>query len=300
MSGITWRAAGQGEEGQGVPDSLGAFLSGNERICVGLSSRLLRSGRVFSLPDARERLWLAANGAGRVEGAVLCGSGHPVFPVLPGDPASDRALGGLLASSGTVIGAALGLKDHVVRMEAAVGLVPATIVDYHLLELVDFPVSGNLPAVEGLLVRPARDSDFGDIFRLQNAYEIEEVYAGQGYPEISSLQRRLVDSLRSQVLLVAFLNGTMVGKAQTTAQGLWFDQIGGVYTLPGYRGRGIARALVSRLCRDGLIRRRKTVLYVKKGNAPAIALYGGLGFVQAGDYAAHYYRLAGTGRKKPW
>lgn len=62
--------------------------------------------------------------------------------------------------------------------------------------------------------------------------------------------------------------------------------LGNVATAPAARGRGLARALCARLCvvlrdQDGI---ETVALNVAADNAPALAVYRGLGFVEAGRY----------------
>ena len=80
-----------------------------------------------------------------------------------------------------------------------------------------------------------------------------------------------------------------MGKAGTNARGFRVDQIGGVYTLPARRGRGIAAALMAALLADILGQGRKPSLFVKPTNAAALALYRSLGFEDIGDFRADYF-----------
>src|SRR5688572_32375883 len=56
----------------------------------------------------------------------------------------------------------------------------------------------------------------------------------------------------------------------------------GVYVHPDWRGRGVARAIVTRALEDAaaLPGIRKVLLGVNAANQPAVALYESLGFVQ--------------------
>ncbi len=56
-----------------------------------------------------------------------------------------------------------------------------------------------------------------------------------------------------------------------------------------FRRRGIARALVAELCRDDA---RVVFLEVRESNAPALALYGALGFTEL-DRRVRYYADTG-------
>lgn len=95
--------------------------------------------------------------------------------------------------------------------------------------------------------------------------------------------------LENQVVVIAEVGGRIIAKANTNGRGFRYDQIGGVFTERDYRNQGIAQLLVRRL--SGTIRRdgKRACLFVKTNNAPAIALYHRLGFVQRDDFVITYY-----------
>jgi hypothetical protein len=70
-------------------------------------------------------------------------------------------------------------------------------------------------------------------------------------------------------------------------------QLSGVYTPPGRRNRGLARRGLSELCTRLAARSRAVCLFVNDFNAPALALYHRLGFV---DRAAWHSAFFDTGR----
>lgn len=57
---------------------------------------------------------------------------------------------------------------------------------------------------------------------------------------------------------------------------LWM--IGGVYTDPAERGKGLARAVVGALVEEARARRADSALYVREDNLPAVRAYEALGF----------------------
>jgi hypothetical protein len=77
-----------------------------------------------------------------------------------------------------------------------------------------------------------------------------------------------------------------IAKAATNARGLVFDQIGGVFTLPRYRGLGVGRAVVEFLL-SGLS--KPTSLFVKQHNQAAIRMYARLGYVVEDPFTISYY-----------
>lgn len=62
-------------------------------------------------------------------------------------------------------------------------------------------------------------------------------------------------------------------------------EISGVCTLPGYRGRGLARRLTALIVRTQLARGDRPFLHVASANASARELYARMGFVHAREVA---------------
>jgi predicted GNAT family acetyltransferase len=62
------------------------------------------------------------------------------------------------------------------------------------------------------------------------------------------------------------------------------SQIAAVYTIKGYRGRGLAKGVVSSICKDQLLDKPRVTLTVKTDNVPAFRVYRALGFRRWTDY----------------
>lgn len=99
----------------------------------------------------------------------------------------------------------------------------------------------------------------------------------------------LTESLKKQIVLVAYHRGEAIARVATNAQGYQTAQIGGVYTDPAWRGRGLARWLMSKLI-DTLTENGKNAsLFVKEANVAALRLYDGLGFSFESNFRISYY-----------
>jgi len=63
-------------------------------------------------------------------------------------------------------------------------------------------------------------------------------------------------------------------------------QVGGVYTTPEHRGRGLAASVIRTLMRDAVERHglRTLILFTGETNAPARRVYEGVGFVPVGHF----------------
>lgn len=101
--------------------------------------------------------------------------------------------------------------------------------------------------------------------------------------------------LRATRLWLAEDEGTVVAAALTNAETQDLAMIGGVYTPPTQRGRGLSQAVCSALCQE-LLRARKTpVLY---WDTPAAgAVYRKLGFQPVGKWRSVWLEVVGEGKE---
>jgi RimJ/RimL family protein N-acetyltransferase len=79
----------------------------------------------------------------------------------------------------------------------------------------------------------------------------------------------------------------LVGTASLNAKYDRLGQVGGVYTRPGYRGRGLAFVTMCKLMRDGFDRHRleRLILFTGEDNPAARHLYESLDFRAIGHFA---------------
>lgn len=146
------------------------------------------------------------------------------------------------------------------------------------------------PSMEGLEFRPATPRDERDILDIQCSYELEEVLLDPGDLDRSQTLARLGAALRTQRIQLAFADRVPVAKAGSNALSWSHIQIGGVYTEPAWRNRGIATALVDLLVQEARASGRGACLFVKKDNPPALAVYRRTGFRPCGDLEIVYFR----------
>lgn len=309
MSACAWRRAGRAD----IP-ALSAFLSEREERCAGFSGRLLREapggGAELRLPTPlRGGVWIAvpsgaAAAVDSIAGALLCHPSGLAFPLLPGrgaDAGEDplgRELARLSAARVWRAASAAGPADDVERLEEIAGLEPLVRVGYETMRLGAAAVAGfaqrGASEAGAFAVRRAGPPDLDLLFPLQEAYEREEVLTPIHEFNPAACRAALARSLELQLVFVAEeipARGPRraVAKAQTNARGFRVDQVGGVFTLPERRGRGAAAALMAVLLAEIGRAGRGASLFVKPGNAPALALYRGLGFEGIGAYRADYF-----------
>jgi len=274
---------------------LAAFLGPREECLAGFSGRLMKEGRLRLPPILRGAVWLATRpGSGMPYGALLCHPSRLAFPVLPAEAGSERALA--LASGSWRPAQAIGLSRDVSRYASALGLEARSRVDYRIMtrpsirkdEVRQEAAPPCAPPL-GTALRRAGVADLEAVLPLQEAYEREEVLTPIHAFNSRACRASLARALDRQIVMIAEEGGVVIAKAGTNARGMRVDQVGGVYTIPERRGRGVARALVSALLDEIELSGRRASLFVKPHNAPAMSLYRGLGFQELDDFRADYY-----------
>jgi hypothetical protein len=88
--------------------------------------------------------------------------------------------------------------------------------------------------------------------------------------------------LRDTRVWVGLADGAVVAAALTNAEATSLAMVGGVYTRPAYRNRGIGQAVVSALCAELMADALQPVLYWEADAAGAV--YRKLGFRRLGDW----------------
>ncbi|HUX38993.1 MAG TPA: hypothetical protein VMV44_13920, partial [Rectinemataceae bacterium] len=263
-----WRRAGKADLA-GVEK----FLRGRESRAAGLIARLhgeagLRLPSIFGLSG----LWIRTEAEGPVEAAALGLAGGLWFVQLPsgGSDAAGLALALAETSRRPAFAAPrpssiIGPASSVAAFEAALGLRPAHVVDYDLMERGPWPREESAPQEGGfgpdssasladqaatrsraaIGLWKAGPADLGELLPLQAAYEMEEVVTPlRGFDE-EACRSFFARNLALELIVAARLQegGRCVGKAGTNARAFTLDQIGGVFVLPELRGRGIAAAM---------------------------------------------------------
>ena len=146
------------------------------------------------------------------------------------------------------------------------------------------------PSVLGLptdpAVRPARSEETDLVVPAAAAMFTEEI----GYPPFRGSDRSyrlavgaMVDTGRS---LVRIEDGRVVFKADVGSVAMGVAQVQGVWVHPELRGRGLAAPAMAAVVEHILDHIAPVVtLYVNEFNAPALATYRRVGFVQTGTFA---------------
>jgi len=281
---VSWRPASPADGKRLV-----AFLCRDEVLCVGASARV-KTGERASAAYVDEA-------AGSIRGALVATATGLVLPVLP-EGAGDRlGLAGLLGGLRVPVHSIGGPEASVVAVESAMPVEPTTRIEYRLMKLDRAAWAG--PAVhasaaaaaEGVRVRRSGAGDAALLFPLQRAYELEEVVLDPGLFSDAACLKQLRWGLREELVFHASRDRRPLAKAGTNARGYGVDQIGGVFTVAPERGKGLARIVMAALLEAIFAEKPAACLFVKKGNAPAIALYERLGFTTVGGYVISYFGI---------
>ena len=263
-----------------------AYLKAREALCVAASARFLK------IKESRGHVWYLS-GPGNEISALLIHNRQSLFPVfnknpnVPGPGFLNRFLGKVPVHS------LQGLKEDAALLESLMedqGYFPAERIDYDLTSLDAAPRPEAFKAgPSSLVLRKPSAGDGEQLFALQSAYEQEEVLPKNAAfnPAVSRLN--LEHILSSECVLVAELDGQVVGKINTSAESFTRYQIGGVYVRPDCRGLGIALKMTAVFVQNLLARGKGITLFVKKRNSAARAVYRKAGFSVLADYRISYY-----------
>lgn len=180
-------------------------------------------------------------------------------------------------------------------IEKAISLPVSAVQDYYLMRCMKQCSSSFLQEAArrcktSITLSEAREEHTETLFPLQLAYEQAEVaFAGMEIsPRICRIALR--SRLKKYLTCTAAVNSVFAAKAGLNAEGFNWVQLGGVYTLPEYRNRGLAAALTAELIHRCLPAKHGIALFVKKDNAAALRVYTKLGFSFCGSFRMCYYQ----------
>jgi predicted GNAT family acetyltransferase len=281
-------------------NDLEKFLIKKEVECVGFSAWLRE--KIISTPHIRNdfTVYIKRNkdhviGDETIKEAVLITDQGLVYPVVTKKPASEihdlHELGQHIHQYPNHINSIIGISRGVDLIEKVIEQDIRTRVDYHLMFLERFSGDIDLPTLpRDIKIRQASLLDALSLFDLQKRYELEEVYLNPEVFNDTACYANLKNSLRREVIFIAERNGIPVAKAGTNARGYHVWQIGGVFTHPSDRRKGLSCILMRELLEHCFKAGKSACLFVKKNNKPAIQLYKKLGFETVDSFRITYYQ----------
>lgn len=275
---MSWRPVGRKD----LPAIL-EFLLRDEALCVPFTSRLRSGARGCEV-------YFNGGAGGDVSECILFTSAGLLLPVLAGTDGTHGDLADVLRGLRPPVHSIMGVGRCVEGAESLLPQPPTARIEYFLMTLPRASLHHLLPDdTSGVLVRKADPYDAEALFPLQKEYELEEVVIYPTNFSDAQCMKQLKHALRDELVFVAELDGVPVAKAATNARGFGVDQIGGVYTVPENRSKGLGARVVAELLEAVFVDKSAACLFVKKRNKPAIALYDRIGFAPVTDYVISYY-----------
>ncbi len=138
-------------------------------------------------------------------------------------------------------------------------------------------------------LRPAGHQDFDVVFETGADLRAEELEEDPRVADAAAYRRRAEEECRDGYTLVWMTAEGLRFRASVSALTADAAQISGVYTPPALRGRGHATRGMAELCARLFARSRATCLFVNDFNAPAIAVYRRVGFVDHAPWRSLFY-----------
>lgn len=263
------------------------FLDHDPVLNVYMLALLLRD----SFGRAQDEYW-AARRDGRLAGLLYLGV--PSGAVLPvgedlealqrlGDLARERVE--RLPRRFQVVGARAAMGPFVERF-ARTGLVPRL----DRMQIYMSLTPERLRPFERLPeLRPAVPADLALVHESGALLRAEELEEDPRLVDPAAYRRRAEEECRDGYTLLWVAPDGLRFRASVSALTADAAQVSGVYTPPSQRGRGFARRGMSEVCMRLFERSRAVCLFVNDFNAPAIAVYRRIGFVDHAAWRSLFY-----------
>ncbi len=280
-------------------DELVTFLSDYEYSCVPFTSRLGIKGTEAASRQFNSNIIYSEYVNGRIASALLLAPDGITCPVFSDSSSTDELPGiipGLSYSKKQYI-TLMGLSENVKRIEKLFGGRNRISVDYDLLTAEASAVTLTVDAylekkdrkyLKNFSIRKAEITDLDYLMPLRKAYEIEEVILKPENFNENACRQRFSRTIKKQTVFYAETDNSAAATCCINAEGINWSQIGGVFTKPEYRGKGLSAVLMSGIAELCAERKKDITLFVKKNNMPALKLYSNCGFLKKGEFRISY------------
>lgn len=266
-----------------------AFLAERERCCISLMSNFIKDDAP-ALPAGRKIRALvrfSETPTSPVDGIILVLTNGILLHCIRENVELGRYSPVIARFLSRIpVRCVIGDRDHSLFLESFLPGKPTREVDYRLMVYAPDASNENAAGSAGRLPEPPAGVEFARctaedtdrLLPLQESYEKEEV-APPGDPvDLEAIRISLRANLGKQRIFMALSEGRVVAKAGTNALGLAWVQLGGVFTEPEWRGRGIAASLVRYIANLETEAGKNIALFVKLTNEPARRAYDRSGF----------------------
>ena len=194
----------------------------------------------------------------------------------------------------------MGEKNTSIYLEQLINeslsLVPARFENYKLLTLKTKPLTPNFfctRASDNLntkleFIKPQIE-DVELLCPMEIEYNESEVLAPGVKASHESCLKLLKKRINNHALYAVKKDGKYIAKAGINASGFRWNQIGGVFTIPEYRNKGVGAANMMMLTNDSFQYNKKCALFVKIKNPAARQMYKKIGFTESCDFRISYF-----------
>jgi RimJ/RimL family protein N-acetyltransferase len=138
------------------------------------------------------------------------------------------------------------------------------------------------PAADDL--RPAVRRDLDRIVPLVARYRVEDGLARRADDNLAWMRAHAEERVRGRALHVLDVEGEIAFVGAFNFRGHYGAGLGGIYTVPEYRGRGLAARGTAALARLALADGPVCTLHVAEGNTSALRCYEKAGFRDRGEF----------------
>lgn len=278
--------------------SIQSFLSPHENSCISITSRLMHGGNINPDLVTRHEVYLEKTG-GKIVSLMMCSTDSVIVPVFTSESATAAPEAILKQSSinRKKYLTLMGLKKDIIMLEELFAGRNRLSVDYFQLAAVSADVPDIIneylakkPSIDKceLSINKASPSDLEKLMPLRKAYEIEEVLINNSHFSDAACRNRLKKTIMEQSVFYAALDGIPAATCCINSGGLGWYQIGGVYTKPEFRSKGISARIMAELANESMRSGKNLTLFVKKDNASALKLYSNCGFKKTGEFRITY------------
>ena len=211
-----------------------------------------------------------------------------VMVQAPGGPTREL-IEALRGATGRSVGAILGPYEQVVRARVLLGMEEAPCAraskEYLYARSLEEVEEHGLLARPGVVARRAREEDLEVLAAWRAAYMVEALWMDPSEVDEEEARAGMARSVEQRRGWVLERDGVLVAYTGNNAEIEDTHQLGGVWTPPEHRGRGYAKAVISRQLLDmraeGKVR---AILFTDEENVPAQRAYEGIGFERIGEY----------------
>ena len=279
-------------------DKIITFLSPIEHSCISITSRLMEGSSLNANLLKQQEVYLEKKGR-EIVSLLMISNDSIIAPVFTSG-SSALVPDELLKQSPLIKKKYLtfmGLKDDVKRLELSFKNRSKLSVDYFQLTAESAGIPGrvkkyldhkNNAVSRSLLISRAELSDLDRLMPLRSAYEIEEVLLNKTHFSEPACRNRFKKTINKKSVFFAVLDNKPIATCCINSEGLGWYQIGGVYTIPEYRSRGISAKLMAELSQAAGTFQKNLTLFVKKNNLPALKLYSNCGFAMTEEFRITY------------